>query len=410
MKILFVSTSIPPYPDMQSIRNIFLVKGLEKRGHSIDIITAEFPWASDDLVNKLSEDTHVYYTGTAPFVKFSKYLQANKKLSIANRIFNVLVHYVAIPDMHMFWNLIAKKEIQTLLKQKQKYDLVITSSGSYTAHFVGHWLKKHKNIDWIAEYGDPWGLDSYGKIKTFNYKIEKRILKLCKGLIFTTQTTIDAYVKQLSDEKFYHLAPCGYDDFIHDYSQNARENNEDIIIGYIGVAYASSRNLMPAIESIIKTDGLKMKIVGSYSKKYKNTIDGLSNEKVRFMGRVSYDDSLMHISKMDALLHIGNKGTMQVPGKTYIYLSSEKPIVYIKQQVEGDPTYDVLKNFSGVLFCNNDIEEICNVLKELKDNFDYYKRKSKERLLDPRIKKYHWGNIGDNFADFIESTMSEKKG
>ena len=39
MKVLFVSTSIPPETDMQTTRNIYLIDAFLKAGHSVDIIT-----------------------------------------------------------------------------------------------------------------------------------------------------------------------------------------------------------------------------------------------------------------------------------------------------------------------------------------------------------------------------------
>ena len=101
------------------------------------------------------------------------------------------------------------------------------------------------------------------------------------------------------------------------------------------------------------------------------------------------------------LVHIGNFGTLQVPGKTYIYLSSQKPILYIRQQKENDPTYEVLSKFGGVVAVDNDIDEIRKGLEYVADNFADIKRKAVERSYSSEIKQYCWSELGDRFTDFV---------
>lgn len=402
MDILFISTSIPPFTDMQSIRNAFLLQSLKKKGHNVTILTAEFPWGDNSLIDLLPRDQRVLKTRTPIFVKLQKILMKKNFLKPLLKVFNISSNIFLIPDIQMFWDIQAIKLIKKLYKKKNNFDLVITSSGSYTAHIVGRWLKKNHNIPWVAEYGDPWGVDEYGEVKSINHALEQKLLRYVDGITFTTPTTIDVYnkVSNFPMEKM-RLIPCGYEFIIADPVKEKAEQKKKI--SYTGVAYASSRNLSNAIKAIsnVSSNNFQLDMVGTFSEKYKNEAKLLSNLDINFKGRVSYRESLNHIASSDILLHIGNKGIMQVPGKTYIYLSSKKPILYI-QQSNIDPTLALLKKFGGVVFCENDELSIVAALKDLISNYEFYKTEANNREFNDEFHKYHWDYIGNEFVEFVE--------
>lgn len=404
MKILFVSTSIPPYPDMQAIRNVFLINGLTKNGNSVDIVTAEYPWNKDDLLFEFGENINIIRTSPPLFLHFLRILNEKKFLTFFGKIMNVLVHYIAIPDISMFWDIKARRKIKELGIEGY-YDVIITSSGSYTAHLVGNWASKKFNIPWIAEYGDPWGFDSYGKIKKLNRLIEKHIVKRAAGIVLTTENTLRKF-KEIDDiKRKYSIVYCGFDKLIDDY----KERNESILkFGYLGVAYASSRNLFPLLENFKDNKyNVSLSIIGNYSKKYMDTILGVSTTSINFEGRVSYKESIELIGKLDVLVHIGNKGIMQIPGKTFIYLSSRKPIVYIRQEDSNDPTFNILKEYGGIIFCENNKESISLAIIDVHNNYKQYKNQAIERV--KKIGKYSWSNQSDIFAEFVREIGAGKR-
>jgi glycosyltransferase involved in cell wall biosynthesis len=401
MHVIFVSTSIPPYPDMQAIRNVYLIKGLIRKNIKVTVITSEYKWANDPLEKELEDKVDIIRTKPPMYIQIGKKLNQGKS-KLAAKVFNVLIHYIVFPDMHMFWNYSAVKEINKIINKGIKVDGIVTSSGSYTAHLVGTTISKRYNIPWIAEYGDPWGIDRDGNKKKINFWIERNILKNNNGIVLTTPETIENY-QSITDNKYsYSLVPCGYESIIED----TYEDKKGIDIYYTGVAYASSRNLSNVIESVGQlNENIRFNIVGGYSEKYKTEADRLAFGKVTFTGRVSYQESIKMISKADILVHIGNKGTMQVPGKTYIYLSSQKPIIYISQGNGHDPTYEVMKKFPGVVFCDNDTENIMQAIKEIYYDYNNYKKLSTERTSMKELSQYSWDKVSDDFADFIINQM-----
>lgn len=403
MNILFISTSIPPFPDMQSIRNLYLIKGLSVN-NNITIITPNYKWNNDRLEDELSNIARIIKTKPPIFIRIEKFVNSRCSHFI-RRIYNVASHYFTFPDNFMFWNYYVKKIVNCLLIQ-ETFDGVITSSGSYTAHFVGKYISKKYSIPWIAEYGDPWSLDSNGKIKKIHFIFESNILKYCSGLIFTTKETINLYNQISPKNTPLHLCPCGFDKVIEDSSTSIKSNS--ITILYTGVAYSGSRNLLNAILSVIEINSnVELKIVGSFSQSYKDETVKIANGKISFIGRVDYETSLNYISKSDILLHIGNKGVMQVPGKTYIYLSSKKPIIYIQQEESHDPTLEILKKFKGIIICKNSQESITSAINEVLSNYAEFKSQSENRIQN--IENYQWDNIALNYTSFIEKRICEFK-
>lgn len=107
------------------------------------------------------------------------------------------------------------------------------------------------------------------------------------------------------------------------------------------------------------------------------------------------------LSESDALVHIGNFGSLQIPGKTYIYLSTQKPILYIQQEETNDPTYEVLSDFEGIVFCKNNTGDIERAIQYMAEHFDDLKKQSIHRTKSEKMKKYQWGNLGKVFTEFV---------
>jgi len=408
MKILFVSTSIPPYPDMQSIRNYYLIDGLIKANNKVTVVSASYPWNNDDLYDDLNKHVNIFLTKPTFFVKLSKFLAKHRSLTLINKVFNVAINHLAFPDIHMFFNM----QVKRLLKKDfrfHQYDVIITSSGSFTSHIYGHYVKKKFGTLWIAEYGDPWGLNIYGRPKKLISLYENAILRLADGIILTTNETMDAYKQKYRFVEKFIVLPCGYEYLINDNSE-INYNNE-ISFGYIGVAYKSSRNLSILINVIKNNPQYKLEIVGSYSKNYLKDLEINSKlNNITFHGRVSYDISLKYISNFDVLVIVGNYGSLQIPGKTYIYLSSKKPILYIRQEEKRDPTYNFLKTMKGIVFCENSPESIKEAVHIININYAQLKKESLQRVQDGSIANYQWSKISSDFSTFVDKTYKSHNG
>lgn len=396
MKILFISTSIPPCTDMQTTRNIYLIKSLIESGNEVEVLTCgEYqPGQSsfDFLLNKIP----IYRTRLPLIYRWHMLAQKVLKHSPFLKLHNVLINYYAKPDLYTGWDKVALQEIRK--NRLWTYDAVITSSGSYTAHIVGKIWRETCGKKWIAEYGDPWGIDAQGNVNPVYFEKEKALLKNCNGLVFTTQATVKAYQRNYDLDVPYCLVPCGYGEIIEDQKANRRKGKE-LLFTYTGVAYKKARNLEPFLTASENCENVFVRVVGSYSEDFKKSFK--EKKRIEFTGRVKYQDSLDMLSESDALVHIGNFGSLQIPGKTYIYLSTQKPILYIQQEETNDPTYEVLSDFEGIVFCKNNTGDIKRAIQYMAEHFDDLKKQSIHRTKSEKLKKYQWGNLGKVFTEFV---------
>ena len=374
-----------------------------ERGNEVTVLAPNANWlsAKNTIVN---ESVQEWRTSPPPFIKIQRFLTSKGYLVSLLKVFNILVNYLPIPDMFSGWFLVSKIIIDKNFNPKH-FDIVITSSGGYSAHLIGNYINRKFGSKWVADYGDPWGLNIYGKKKRLPFFLEKRILRGCSALFFTTQNTINAYKKnhQLSEIKIYNL-PCGYDESI---LIKNKSSNKKYKIVYTGVAYSLSRNLSNAVIAISKLNNCNFEIVGSYSEKFVELAKSLKTNNIYFRGKVSYDDSIDIIQNSDILLHIGNFGTLQIPGKTYIYLGTPKPIIYIKQEETDDPTLDFLLRFEGVLVTENNSDSIEKSLKEVTSNYEFYLNKSINRVNSDELKKFIWSNLGDYFDKCLREVIKK---
>ena len=86
MKILFISSSIPPVMDMHTIRNTQLLEYLIKNKIKFDIVCTKK--CTDKLIN---QNSNIYYISKdLLFYRISSYLTEKIKINFLTKVFNVL--------------------------------------------------------------------------------------------------------------------------------------------------------------------------------------------------------------------------------------------------------------------------------------------------------------------------------
>ena len=391
MKILFISSSIPPVMDMQTIRNIQLLEYFIKNKIKFDIICTK------KCTNvSLNQNSNIYYISTdLLFNRVSTFLIEKIKINFLTKVFNVLSKFFFIPDNFMGWpELFEKENINNI--DLTGYTHIYSSSGSFFAHVIASKLKaKYEEIKWIADYGDPWGINKYGTINKSKSTLEINTISNCDKIFVTTRNTEKYYSKYLISKNInipLVFFPCGftkkkYDSINYDISKFIK-------ISYAGVAFKKDRDLTKILKVVNENSRYIMEVCGTYSSSYVKYSVG--NNRVIFKGKLGYENAQRILENSNVLLHIGNKGYLQIPGKTYILLSIPKPIIYIRQEKQHDPTFELLNNMKGVVFCFNNIKSIKKALTFVSLNYENLLQDSIRRQSDKEFTKYEWTNIFNN--------------
>jgi hypothetical protein len=397
MKILYITTSYPPFFDMGTIRNQKIIKGLTSDNHNVTVLSASI--FSDENKENIIDNNLTEWRTKKPFFYRVKSKIENKS-KILLKIWNILGGKVFFPDTFAFWSFTASKLLEK--KDISTFDLVISSSGSYLSHILANKVSRNYDIPWFSYYGDPWSFNGFGKRNILVSLYEKKLLKKCNLIGLTTYETIECYkelIKGMKHNIEIAYIPCGYDS-INNIEGSTFCKPNVINIVYTGVAYSRDRDLTNTILAVNKSEKTIFSIVGSYSDKYQKI--KVKPESINFLGRVEYNKSLDIINEADVLLHIGNYGALQIPGKTYSYLSSCKPILYIRQEEGHDPTLELLKKFNGVYVVNNNVDEIQKVISYINNNYLKVLEESKERYFDDNLQLFSWDNISEIFNSEVE--------
>lgn len=343
-------------------------------------------------------------------------ISALKILPFSNKLiwlYSNLLAKVAVPDIYFGWDKIVYKYIKSCRK---KYDIIISSSGTYTSHLSANLLRQEFDTIWIADLGDPWATGTNNKFllkSSFlrNQQLEFKTLTSASGVIFTTNETEMMY------KYFYKgVLPTsttiayGYreEDFKNSISlKHKSERYRKIRISHIGVAYKSNRNLGELINAINKHLCIKQKIIlqiiGPHSRSFEQIVQNQNMMNVSFCGRINYEESIHSILNSDVLIVFGNKSFTQIPGKTYIYLASGKPILYIGQvDPTVDPTYKLLQNYSGIIYSRDNADSLIDAIKYIIDNYQIIAIESENRRYNEKLSVYESKSLTKSFVNFLD--------
>ncbi len=282
-----------------------------------------------------------------------------------------------IPDARVLWVKPSVKYLEKYIKENN-IEAIVTTGPPHSLHLIGLELKKRLNIQWIADFRDPWTTIGYHKSlkltsfsKNKHLTLEHKILNKADKIIVTSPTTKKEFY--LKTNKPIAVITNGYDR----QSLIASNLDEKFSLAHIG-SFLSERNpivlwqcLKEMMEEIpdFKTN-FQLKLVGKVSAEVLKTIDsfGLTNSVV-VLGYLSHQEALFHQKNSQVLLLIEINSpdtTCIIPGKLFEYLVSERPIIAIGPK--NSDIEPIIKNTNtGVFFEYDQKVKLKNTL------FTYYK-------------------------------------
>jgi glycosyltransferase involved in cell wall biosynthesis len=318
---------------------------------------------------------------------------------------------VFIPDARVFW---VKPSVKYLKKyiQENNIETIITSGPPHSLHLIGLDLKKHLNINWIADFRDPWTTIGYHKeLKLSKWAsakhkaLEKEVLTTCDTILVTSPTTKSEF-EQITNQPI-EVITNGYD--VEKIEKKSLD--EAFTLAHIG-SFLSERNpqiLWESLSELIDENEafatyFKLKLIGAVSKE---VIQSISDYKldtfVQNLGYVSHEEALIHqrSSQVLLLIEIDSDDTKCIiPGKLFEYMVSERPILAIGPKNSDFENIIKLTN-TGVFYQYKEKNELKSQIlsyfnqyldKNLKVNavgLQQYSRKSLTKQLAKTISKFN---------------------
>jgi len=335
------------------------------------------------------------------------YRKVKPLLRFLYRRYSEIIHY---PDAEKGWKPFAVKTSEELL-QKEKVDVMISSSPPVTAHLIAKELKNKYKIPWIADLRDLWSQNAnypYGHVRRlFDQRLELKTLELADALA-TVSSPMTEKLRTLHGGKTIYTIPSGFDP---DKMSNGKTSlTPRFTITYTGQIYTNQdpSKLLAALRDLIHEGAIDPKDVdvrfyGPENELLKRKIEeyGLSSV-VRQCGIVPREISFKKQRESQLLLLLKWEDPKErgiYSGKIFEYLAAMRPIL------ATGGTDDVITELLNETNAGTDVQAIEDIRKGLKKLYTEYKLRGKAGYQGRRekIDKYSYRETARKFVEVINA-------
>ena len=423
-KVLIITYYWPPAGGPGVQRWLKFVKYLPEFGINPIVYCPEnpsYPLLDDNLLKEISDEVTVIKQPIFEPYKFASIFSKNKTKTIASGLINTkkqsfverLLLYVRgnyfIPDARKFW---VKPSVDFLKDyiQENKIATIITTGPPHSLHLIGLKLKEELNINWIADFRDPWTTIGYhDKMKLSvssqqkHKALEKEVLQKADKIIVTSPTTKTEF--SVLTKQPISVITNGFDDVKH----TSVQLDEKFTLAHIG-SLLTGRNpevLWNSIAELIHENtafknSFELKLLGAISEDVLQSIYncGLKNH-VNMLGYVSHEEAQVHQRKSQVLLliEIDSPATKCIiPGKLFEYLQSHRPILGFGPK-EADFKNIITETNTGFSFGYNQSEKFA-IKQQIITCFQGYQNKAL-KANGIGIQQYHRKNLTNKLVEIL---------
>jgi galactitol-specific phosphotransferase system IIB component len=348
-----------------------------------------YPIVDSNLVTEVSDKAIILKTSIFEPYQLASFLSKNKtkkissgiipnqkKQSFLDKVMLWVRGNLFIPDARVFW---VKPSVAYLEKYilENGIDTIVTSGPPHSLHLIGLQLKQRLNLNWLADFRDPWTTIGYHKsLRLSHYaakkhkELEGQVLNSADTIIVTSKTTKTEF--QALTTKPIEVITNGFD--VEKVDKQTMDTK--FSLAHIGT-FLSERNPNILWESLVElcTDipdfksHLEIKLMGAVSQEVLETIAQFGlNSYLNNLGYVSHSEAVAHQRKSQVLLliEIDSEETKSIlPGKLFEYMVSERPIIAIGPK-DSDFAEIITTTNTGVFFNYSDKEQLKQTI------LDYY--------------------------------------
>ncbi|MFO8129183.1 MAG: glycosyltransferase family 4 protein [Bacteroidales bacterium] len=395
-KVLIITYYWPPSGGSGVQRWLKFARYLPEYGFEPVVLTvkpdkASYPVLDPSLEAEIPEGLKVFKTNTLEVSALYRKLigkgsyphssfDNERKPSAGQKISRFIRGNFFIPDSRMGWKRFALRKAKKLIRE-YGISYVVTTGPPHSVHLTGLALKKCMNVNWIADFRDPWTdifyYDAFYHTpwaERIDRKLEQKVVEECHRLSIVSPALKDimkAKSDKICPDKIL-VIPNGFDE--EDFRIPSRPPKDQFLATFTGS---------------LSNDNRKMDAFGKALKKAVRLHAGIP-VKFRFVGNI--DESIRKVFKENDLENIletipyvphrqavkylrestlcfstirrsdKNKGI--ISGKIFDYLGSEKPVFCIGP-TDGNVA-DILEECeAGKVMDYEDLEGMIAYLSEL---------------------------------------------
>ncbi|MCB9202616.1 MAG: glycosyl transferase family 1 [Flavobacteriales bacterium] len=423
-KVLIILYYFPPAGGPGVQRWLKFIKYLPKYNICPVVIKPKnpsYPIIDDSLLKEVSPELEIHEVPIwEPYSIAHKVNNQNKKYQAGQfdtsknqSLFSKLSIFIRgnffIPDARKFWINPCTKYAQNYIR-KENIKTVITTGPPHSVHLIGLNLKKEfKDINWIADFRDPWTEISYHKelkLLPFAQKkhknLEYKVLSSSDLVLATSYTDANRF-RELGAKNTITITN-GFDSEFN----SSKSKNAKFTICYSGVL-EQLRNPYPLWESLSELvrenadfrSNFKLKFVGKVDEKIKNELTALNLDSyIQYVGYVSHSKSITEIESADLLLITNfNDKTSKgiIPGKLFEYMATHNTIISIGTE-DSDVQKILNKTSAGQHFTYQDKDEIKNFVL---NQFSKWKNDEQTVINLDSIKEFHREQLTQRLVEYL---------
>lgn len=422
-KVLIITWSLPPRPNVSSLRLRGLAKYLTDYNWTPIILTGELPEGSRIDCRTVETPYHDVVGSWKRKFGFdpNRSMKAQTKLISDKESFkNSLVEFalnrvgeiIAYPDSEKGWYAYAIKYARKIL-EGEDVDAVISSSRPVTCHLIAKQLKEEYKIPWIADLRDLWTQNYYYSYsimrRVIERRLEKKTLSQADALVTVSQPLADK-LKELHKEQAVYAITNGFDpDEMNTLPKNLTPKFTITWTGTIYYGRQDPLRILAATRSLI-SDGaidpsdIEIRFYGMVT----NDRDWWLEEKIRqlglqnvakFYGQIPREEAIEKQRTSQVLLLLEWEGPSQgvYTGKIFEYLAARRPML-----ATGGPqevVAELLEETQAGIHAPN-VEDVKSALKKF-----YYEYKSdgqvKYKGKKSKIDKYSHKEMARKFSEIL---------
>ena len=315
-----------------------------------------------------------------------------------------------IPDARKNW---VKPSISFLTKKIEEHaiDTIITTGPPHSLHLIGLGLKRKLNVNWIADFRDPWTSIGYHKkmrlTKTAANKhieLENEVLNTADKIIVTSKGTQLEFAQKTTQP--IHIITNGFEPSI---KEKNTVLDQKFSLAHIG-SLLSARNpliLWEALSELLTENdqfaaSFELKFAGVVSATVMQSITSYGLKKyVTNLGYISHKKAveLQHQSQVLLLIEIDSSETqMIIPGKLFEYIQSRRPILSLGP-LKADFSAIISETCTGTFFTYTEKELLKN---QICVYFELY-LKNNLSVSPQGIEKYTRKNLTAQLAQLLNN-------
>ena len=263
-----------------------------------------------------------------------------KKQTVVQKLMLFIRGNFFIPDARKNW---IKPSVFFLSEYIEKHQIntIITTGPPHSLHLIGLQLKERHDVNWLADFRDPWTTIGYHKqLKLTSSSAEKhkalesKVLQSADQIIVTSANTKKEFASKTKQP--ITVITNGYDSHHID----RPEKDSKFTIAHIG-SLLSERNpklLWEALSELMHEDSsfseaFQLHLIGVVSDDVLQTLQqhSLSNH-IKTLGYLSHQEAIkaQMSSRVLLLIEIDSEDTkVIIPGKLFEYMAADTPILAV---------------------------------------------------------------------------------